>query len=218
MPPDRILRRFRVGHARHTGVELARSITKARGYDNPDFADLPVSAGLQPRPRQSVFAALGASAGWRAAVPAFVGYHLATLIAALAVGAGLLLLTGPTISRAMTVAGTGYMLWLAWRLWTASAVNRQTAPLRATFTDGAALFALNPKAWAIMAALFALYPDADWPTTLHVTGIFTLNNLVAFAIWTLAGQTLLGQARHAMLMNRAFALCLAGVALRMAFA
>lgn len=169
-----------------------------------------------PGPGNLFFAAIGASSGWRAAIPAFVGYHIATLIAALAVGAGLLLLTGPLIARVLAIAGTGYMLWLAWTLWHSSMATGQAAPAQATFTQGAALLALNPKAWAIMAALFALYPDADLPTTLHVAVIFTLNNLVAFGVWTLAGQILLGHPRSAALANRGFALVLAAVATSMA--
>lgn len=169
-----------------------------------------------PGPGNLFFAAIGARSGWRATIPAFIGYHLATLIAALAVGAGVLLTSGPVVSTALTLAGTSYMLWLAWKLWLADAAQGQIGQTRARFSDGAALLVLNPKAWAIMAALFALYPDADWPTTLQVAVIFTLNNLVAFAVWTMAGQTLLGQTRHVALMNRGFALLLAAVALHMA--
>ncbi|NBB97272.1 MAG: LysE family transporter [Alphaproteobacteria bacterium] len=169
-----------------------------------------------PGPGNLFFAAIGARSGWRATLPAFIGYHLATLIAALAVGAGVFLASRPIVSTALTLAGTGYMLWLAWKLWHAGAAQGRGGPTGASFTDGAALLALNPKAWAIMAALFALYPDADLPTTLRVAAIFTLNNLVAFAVWTMAGQALLGQSRHVALMNRGFALLLAAVALHMA--
>lgn len=169
-----------------------------------------------PGPGNLFFAALGARAGWRAALPALTGYHVATLGAALAVGAGLLLLTGPVVARALAWAGTAYMLWLALKLWRAGAVHLQDKPPRATLMDGAALLLLNPKAWAIMAAMFAQYPQADWATVAQVAVIFTLNNAVAFAVWTLAGDTILGRLRHAVYVNRAFALVLAAVALRMA--
>lgn len=169
-----------------------------------------------PGPGNLFFAAIGASLGWRAAIPALTGYHLATLLAALAVGAGMLVATGTAISAALTFAGTGYMLWLAWKLWNAGAIHKNAAPLRAGFTDGAALLALNPKAWSIMAALFALYGDVGWATTVTVALIFTLNNLVAFVVWTLAGQRLLRQTRYTTQIHRVFAVLLTAVALHMA--
>lgn len=169
-----------------------------------------------PGPGNLFFAAHGARFGVRRSLPALLGYHVATLAAALAVGAGLLLMTGPTMARLLLWAGTGYMLWLALRLWRASAMPKQTDAPRADMWDGAALLALNPKAWAIMAALFAQFPSADWQTVAWVAGVFTLNNAVAFLVWTGLGQAMLAGIRtpaHLRQMNRAFAVLLAGVAI-----
>lgn len=169
-----------------------------------------------PGPGNLFFAAIGARSGWRAALPAFWGYHLATLAAALATGAGLLLLAGPEVMRMLGLLGSGYMLWLALKLWRAGATDMQATPPKASILDGAALLILNPKAWAIMAALFAQYPEANTPKIIEVATVFTLNNALAFALWTLTGQAALGRPRYARLANRAFALILAGVALHLA--
>jgi len=169
-----------------------------------------------PGPGNLFFAAIGARASWRAALPAFWGYHIATLLAALATGTGLLVLAGPEAMRALGLVGSAYMLWLALKLWRAGAATAATTPLNASFLDGAALLALNPKAWAIMAALFAQYPDASALKIAEVAVLFTLNNALAFAIWTLAGHALLAKPIYALWANRVFALILAAVALHLA--
>jgi threonine/homoserine/homoserine lactone efflux protein len=84
---------------------------------------------------------------------------------------------------------------------------------------GAALLALNPKAWAIMAALFAQFPSADTMTVLAVALVFTLNNALAFALWAGLGQSILAHMTsetQVRAVNRGFALMLAVVALAMA--
>lgn len=169
-----------------------------------------------PGPGNLFFATLGARSGWQAALPAYLGYHAATFAAALLVGTGLFLLTSPEVARLLAFAGAAYVLWLALKLWRSGRAAANASPIRATVHDGAALLALNPKAWAIMAALFAQYPDAAWPTIIQVSTIFTLNNAIAFAVWTLAGHTLLGRIRHSLWANRAFAILLAGVAVCLA--
>lgn len=172
-----------------------------------------------PGPGNLFFAAHGARFGWRRTFPAYLGYHMATLMAALAVGAGLLLLTGPMLGRVLLWVGTGYVLWLALKLWRSSAVTRLNNTHQATLWDGAALLALNPKAWAIMAALFAQFPAADTMTVLGVALVFTLNNALAFALWAGLGQTILAHMTsetQVRAVNRSFALMLAVVALAMA--
>lgn len=169
-----------------------------------------------PGPGNLFFAAHGARFGWRKSLRALAGYHAATLVAALAVGSGLLIVAGPDTSRLLLWAGTGYMMWLALRLWHASTLPRQTSADHAGVWDGAALLALNPKAWAIMAALFAQFPSADWRTVAWVAGVFTLNNAVAFVLWTALGQSLLSRIRnpaHLRHVNQGFAVLLAAVAI-----
>ncbi|MCC1482542.1 hypothetical protein [Roseibaca sp. Y0-43] len=67
-----------------------------------------------------------------------------------------------------------------------------------------------------MATLFAQYPEADTARITQVATIFTLNNALAFALWTIAGQWLLGQPHHARAANRVMALILCGAAVGIA--
>ena len=171
---------------------------------------------FSPGPGNLFFAAHGARFGWRKSLPALAGYHAATITAALAVGGGLLVVAGPDTARLLLWAGTGYMIWLALRLWRASSLPRQTDADHASIWDGVALLALNPKAWAIMAALFVQFPSADWQTMTWVAAVFTINNAVAFLVWTVLGQSLLARIQnpaHLRQINRAFAVLLAAVAI-----
>jgi threonine/homoserine/homoserine lactone efflux protein len=84
------------------------------------------------------------------------------------------------------------------------------------------LLVLNPKAYAIIALIFSQFLTAGPATpkaVLAIATIFTLNNLLAFTLWTLVGQALArafaspSQARR---LNLIFGTLLAAVALWMA--
>lgn len=175
-----------------------------------------------PGPGNIFFATLGAREGLRASWPASLGYHLATWIVTLALGLGFSHLAGiaQQMAQGMALAGGAYVLWMARRLWGAGTVSGAAVPRRAGVFDGAVLLVLNPKAYAIIAAMFAqfLTDDRSPERVLWVTTLFTLNNLVAFTVWTWAGAQLLRlwQSRiSAVLLNRGAALMLAGVAVWM---
>lgn len=150
-----------------------------------------------PGPGNQFFAALGARAGLRGSVRALAGYHLATWLVTIAIGAGVgvALLNRPGLLAAMAAAGGVYMVWLGWRSWRAAGEGvledggRQTASTPG-FASGVLLLILNGKAYVIIALMFAAFPAAgDLASTAWVTTVFTLNNLVAFVAWGALGAT-----------------------------
>ncbi|MFV1495143.1 LysE family translocator [Phaeobacter sp. JH20_02] len=190
-----------------------------------------------PGPGNLFFAANGARFGMRATIPATAGYHIATALVTLLIGSSALLAQAVSQEafRWLTLAGAAYVLWLAWGMWCAdgAASGAQARPAR--FGDGVVLLLLNPKAYVIIAVMFSQFlAPADPARTaddaapllfsgqlglvMIITLIFTLNNLVAFSIWTWIGE---GLARwifrddRARRMNRGFALLLAAVGLWM---
>lgn len=64
----------------------------------------------------------------------------------------------------------------------------------ATFLDGTILLLLNPKAYVIIALMFTQFlrptGTSDLASVVMITTVFTLNNLVAFSVWTLVGDTI----------------------------
>lgn len=175
-----------------------------------------------PGPGNMFFAALGARYGLAASLPANLGYHLATFITSFAIGAGFSIALSPD-SRAFALIqmlGALYILWLAWRLYRSHSgpVFANTRPAGAI--DGAILLLLNPKGYLIMALMFSQFPGNTLATTGIIAAVFTLNNMVCFLVWTIAGQTLarlFNTPTAAHRLNTGFAACLGLVALWLLF-
>ena len=186
-----------------------------------------VPLAYSPGPGNMVFAANGARFGLRATLPASFGYHAATWIVTVGIGVGLFgLVSGhPGVMRAMQVAGAAYILWLASCVARAG-VLADTAPARPMgLWGGAVLLALNPKAYLIIALMFTQFLPAGAgdriAAVIWIATVFTLNNLAAFTVWTLAGDgmaRLFGLQRSARALNLGFGAMLAGVAVWMLLA
>ncbi|EAR26290.1 putative threonine efflux protein [marine actinobacterium PHSC20C1] len=204
-----------------------------------------------PGPGNTFFAAIGASRGPRAAIPALAGYHAATFVVTAAIGLGLgaTVLMHPAFVVVLSAAGSLYVLWLAFtfirsarsRARSASQVAAQSATTSAEsaespapalppapaqkigFWSGALVLLLNPKAYYIIVVMFAqfLRPESGsgLAAVLLITAIFTLNNLIAFLIWTAGGRMLTALfrgERAQQFIDYLFAATLIGVAIWMA--
>lgn len=174
-----------------------------------------------PGPGNMFFAALGARFGLAATLPANAGYHVATLLVSALIGVGLVTLIDAESSLflALKTAGSVYVLWLAWKM---AVSGRFTADMRvggAGFFDGVMLLVLNPKAYLIIVLMYSQFGGAGLTSmserVLVISLVFTLNNLLAFLLWTLAGDGLGRVFRSeagARRLNLGFAAVLAGVA------
>lgn len=174
-----------------------------------------------PGPGNMFFAANGARFGFRSTVPANIGYHIATWIVTAAIGLGFIAALDkfPQIFMVLKIAGSLYVLWIAWKLFKAGTIEGQETAKPATFADGVILLVLNPKAYVIIALMFTQFldqPESGWLVSLIViTSVFTLNNLIAFSIWALIGDKIAGHFRtpeSARRLNMMFGVILATVA------
>lgn len=195
--------------------------------DLPTFLALLVflfPLAFSPGPGNGFFAALGARGGLAAAWPALAGYHVATFVvtAAIGLGIGLAIITDPDVARVMRIAGALYVGWLGLGFLRAAASSDRSAAglgsaAGAGFRDGAVILVLNPKAYLIIGLLFTqfLEPGADQAgRVLALSLVFTLNNLVAFVAWTLAGialARLLARGASGRSVDAVFGACLVGV-------
>ncbi len=177
-----------------------------------------------PGPGNLFFAAIGARGGITASLRANTGYHVATWIVTFAIGFGFVGFVSqfPVAFTLIKYAGSAYMLWLAWKFFCAGTSKASVENRSASFMDGAVLLILNPKAYMIIALMFTqfLSPTATNFTLLvfYITTVFTINNLVAFFIWTLLGDILsqvFSEDRHARAINIVFALLLVTIAIWM---
>lgn len=184
-----------------------------------------VPLAWSPGPGNMFFAANGARFGLRATLPANIGYHVATWIVTVAVGLGFAaaLAEAPALFQAVRIAGSVYVLWLAYKLWTAGSQRGGSAARAAGFVDGAVLLVLNPKAYVILALMFSQFlPGTEgqrMAAVLMIATVFTLNNMIAFMAWTLAGDRIgrvFASETGARGVNRVFGMILAAVAVWMA--
>jgi len=177
-----------------------------------------------PGPGNMFFAAIGGRFGLRASLPATTGYHLATFGVTAAVGLGFsgLARLSPVLFDVLRLGGVAYMLWLAWGFVKAGTTTGDAEARKASMLDGAILLILNPKAYVIIALMFSQFlptaAEGNFALVLWITAVFTVNNLLAFTIWTLAGDLMLRRFRSdsaSRVLNLSFGAMLAAVAIWM---
>lgn len=172
------------------------------------------------------FAANGARFGLAATFPATFGSHLTTWLVTAGIGFGFIAVFDqfPSASIVLKLAGSAYVLWIAFRFFRAGTHDASLDAWPASFMDGAVLLLLNPKAYVIIALIFTQFLEPSLQSSaiaiLLVTTTFTLKNFVAFTIWTIAGELLALQfqiASRARTMNICFGALLGGVVLWILF-
>ncbi|NKW78992.1 LysE family translocator [Rhodobacteraceae bacterium R_SAG7] len=177
-----------------------------------------------PGPGNLFFAAAAARLGLRATLLALAGYHIATLIITLAIGMGgfAALAQRPMAFEIIKTTGAAYVLWLAWRFFRATPIERDQPQSTVRFSDGVWLLLLNPKAYVIISLMFSQFLSLDaehrWHEIWIISLVFTLNNLLAFTVWLLAGTQLRRIFCHSVQargINTAFACLLVGIAIWM---
>lgn len=177
-----------------------------------------------PGPGNMFFAANGARFGIRATIPANVGYHLATWVVTVGIGLGFAATMdrAPFLFDVIKWVGSAYVLYLAWCFFRAGQSDGAGDAQPAGFIGGAVLLLTNPKAYLIITVMFSTFLSTSeeqriW-AVLVIATVFTLNNMVAFTAWTVAGDRIAARFRDergARVMNRVFAIVLAAVAVWM---
>lgn len=177
-----------------------------------------------PGPGNIFFAANSAAFGVTRTLWANFGYHVATFAVTFAIGLGFMatVMQNPQLARIIQVAGAAYVMWIAFKIIRSGSLDIEHDASPATFWDGFWLMVLNPKAYVIIAAMFGQFLNADHSQytilVLYISVVFTLNNGVAFFVWSIASDLLFHQFRsatRAKRINLVFGSLLAGVALWM---
>lgn len=181
-------------------------------------------ATITPGGATTLATASGTRFGFRRSIPLMAGIAvgLGTLAAMAAAGLAGVLLALPALQTAMKVAGSAYLLWLAWKIALSGRPAVTDGPARPTgFLGGAGLLWLNPKGWAMAfgaAASFAVLAADPWRLGLMLGVTFALAAAVSLSLWCLAGlmlARLLHTDRQWRLVNAALGLLLAASILPM---
>lgn len=163
-----------------------------------DFAALSAFAfvgSFSPGPNNALLLASGISFGFRRTIPHMIGGALGVgaLVVGVAAGIGAFLEAVPGAGLALRVAGSAYLLFLAWRVAGSGAIAKAEAA-RPLGVWGAAVFQwLNPKAWVFAIALVGTFLPEDGPLLVGIallTVVAVVVVAVSFTIWAAGGAAL----------------------------
>ena len=146
-------------------------------------------SSVTPGPNNIMLTASGANFGFRRTIPHMLGVTVGFcfMLAVMGLGLGAVFLALPQLQLVLKIVGATYMLWLAWKVASASAPEdgaAQTAPL--TFLQAAAFQWVNIKAWFMCVTTVAIYvPAGDGQRQALVLAvlIFGLVNLPTVSLW-----------------------------------
>jgi threonine/homoserine/homoserine lactone efflux protein len=153
-------------------------------------------ASITPGPNNLMLAASGIGFGLKRTIPHMLGVCIGFLVLVLVCGLGIgaLLMQSPTAATGLKVAGSAYLVYLAWRLRGNAIASGGTARARPlSFAAAAAFQFANPKAWlmgitAASAFLPGLGDDARALALLCL--VVSLVNFPCVTSWALLGATI----------------------------
>ena len=152
-------------------------------------------SSITPGPNNLMLVASGANYGFRRSLPHMVGISLGHGFMVFILGLGLLQLfdTIPNLKLSLTAVCSVYLLYLAYKIATASAPGKPKEGAKPfTFLQAAAFQWVNPKAIYMGIAAQTNYgPEGStaplWVTSLVVAVAFTCTNLPSVSTWAWMG-------------------------------
>ncbi|KGK43124.1 lysine exporter protein LysE/YggA [Nitrincola sp. A-D6] len=170
------------------------------------------SMSVTPGPNNVMLTASGANYGFVRSIPHMLGITAGVmlLMSSVALGLGILFEQWPVLMTLLKILGSGYLLWLGWKIFHSPPpeIRTETAGSPLTFFQAAMFQFVNPKAWmmAISAlASFTLSGDAFVTSVVLIILAMAVVNLPSIALWASFGVLLgrlLKTPRHWRVFNR----------------
>ena len=150
---------------------------------------------FSPGPNNAVLWASGISFGFRRTIPQIVGAALGvgTLVVGVAAGIGAFLEAVPAAAIAPRVAGSVYLLYVAWLVAGSGAIARAEAARPFGVWQAAVFQWLNPKAWIFAIAMVGTFLPEDLPRLAGIgllAGVVIVVVTISFTIWAAGGAAL----------------------------
>jgi threonine/homoserine/homoserine lactone efflux protein len=150
---------------------------------------------FSPGPNNAVLWASGISFGFRRTLPHVVGGALGVgaLVVGVAAGIGAFLDAVPAAALALKVAGSAYLLYVAWRVAGSGAIVQGDASQPLSMWQAAWFQWLNPKAWFFAIALVATFLSEGIHRVLEIVLLAIVVIavvVVSFTIWAAGGAAL----------------------------
>lgn len=174
-------------------------------------------SSITPGPNNLMLMASGANFGFARTIPHMLGISIGFLVLVVLVGIGLAQVFElyPVSYTVLKIVSVIYLLYLAWKIATATPIKeRQGAGSPMTFLQAALFQWVNPKAWSMALTAISVYaPATTFWALAFVGGVFALVNLPSVAIWAVLGREMtrfLTNARRLAAFNWTMALLLVG--------
>lgn len=144
-----------------------------------------------PGPNNMMLVANGAHYGYRRTLPAILGTNtgVAVLTFAMCLGLGAVFTAFPLLHEALKLAGTLYLLVLAWKLAVAPAADGRP-PERVGFAQAALFQAVNPKSWIRAVTVASVFMPAHWGIAGGALFVSLVGAVIGFpcvSMWALFG-------------------------------
>ena len=162
-----------------------------------------------PGPNNMLMVASGAHHGWRRTLPAVLGINtgVAMLTFAACLGLGALFTAWPPLHAALKLAGTVYMLALAWRLARSKPARAQAqAPRQLGFRQAVLFQLVNPKSWVKAVTLASVFMPTGYDPLAGALLVSLIGAVIGFpctSSWALFGAWI-GRFLSSPLRQRAF--------------
>lgn len=147
-----------------------------------------------PGPNNVMLATTGANFGGRGALPVVLGIQAGMFVQTMlmCVGLGTVFVTYPLAHQVLRIAGSLYLIFLAWKLSGAS-MSAAQAPKAVSFLQATVFQALNPKSWVKAVTVASVFMPAGHNTVadaLLVSAIGTAVGAPCNAMWALFGVSI----------------------------
>jgi threonine/homoserine/homoserine lactone efflux protein len=153
-------------------------------------------AAVTPGPSNLMLTATGALAGVVRRLPCLAGVALGMglLIFSVAMGLGHLVLGHPLVPKLLNAVGAAFLLWLSWKIATATHGGDAAMKKPVGFVEAAAFQWINPKSWLVGASAAATYLQADAASPLlqsmSFAALFVAAALPSGLAWLLFGASM----------------------------
>ena len=168
-----------------------------------------------PGPNNALVMLSGARFGISKTLPLVLGIAFGVAVQLFAIGIGLnqVFLALPQLQFILSLIGTAYILWLAWKIASSGPLNIELEQKPSMgFLQGALFQWVNPKAWmmGVNTAILFLPSGSGWWTAASLALVCIAVNLPCVAVWAVAGDRLRHRL-HDPLALRAFNLSMAAL-------
>ncbi|KQY89328.1 LysE family translocator [Pelomonas sp. Root1444] len=144
-----------------------------------------------PGPNNMMMVACGAHHGYRRTLPAILGINAGGAVQTFAtcMGLGALFTAWPALHVALKLAGTLYLLVLAWRL-VGSPVAQDRPPEQVSFAQAAMFQAVNPKSWVKAVTIASVFMPVQLGVVQGALLVSLVGAVIGFpciSMWALFG-------------------------------